>query len=92
MDKETVEARLLGILDTLGAIEHERWSYWQRYMHSRATLQNDGSMLLPAHLVEQWERQIATPYNALSEQEKESDREQVRRYLPTIIEALSNHG
>ena len=31
-----------------------------------------------------WERQIATTYAELSEKEKESDREQVRPYLPLI--------
>ena len=30
-------------------------------------------------------------YDALSEKEKESDREQVRKYLPTIVTALVNH-
>lgn len=29
-----------------------------------------------------------TPYSALSEEEKESDREQVRRYLPIITDAF----
>ena len=65
-------------------------AHWQRYMHSRGSRQADGSLLLPADLVAQWEKQIATAYEALSEKEKESDREQVRRYLPTIVTALVN--
>jgi hypothetical protein len=44
--------------------------------------------VIPADLVEQWQRQIETPYQSLSEAEKESDRDQVRKYLPTIIAAL----
>jgi hypothetical protein len=43
---------------------------------------------MPAELVVRWERQIATPYADLSDVEKESDREQVREYLPVIAEAL----
>lgn len=46
-----------------------------------------GSLIIPAPDVEHWERQIATPYEALTEREKESDREQVRRYLP-LLEAI----
>ncbi len=42
-------------------------------------------MLLPANLVERWEKQIATRYEELSDEEKESDREQVRGYLPLIV-------
>jgi len=43
-------------------------------------------------LVAQWEKQLATPYSELSEKKKESDPEQVRKYLPVIAEALSNSG
>jgi hypothetical protein len=38
--------------------------------------------------VQKWEKQIATSYVDLSESEKESDREQVRKYLPLITKAL----
>lgn len=82
--------RLLnGLLERLATIEHDRWSHWQRYMHGKATRQHDGSLLIPPDLVRQWERQLATPYAELSENERESDREQVRKYLPVIAEALT---
>lgn len=83
-----VEGILDGLLETLAAIEHERWSHWQRYVHERSKRQPDGSLLIPADLVARWEQQIATPYSALSDKEKESDREQVRKYLPLIAQAL----
>jgi len=77
------------MLETLAAIEHERWSHWQRYMHDKGKLQADGSLLIAAELVQHWERQIETPYAALTEAEKRGDREQVRRYLQLIAEELS---
>lgn len=89
MKNEQIVNSINGLLETLADIEHERWSHWQRHMHSKAERQLDGSLVIPAELVEQWERQIATPYAELSDQEKESDREQVRKYLPVIVEALS---
>ncbi|WLA39746.1 hypothetical protein QNJ95_44105 [Bradyrhizobium elkanii] len=79
------------LVESLAAIEHERWSHWQRYMHGKATKQIDGSLLIPPNLVRQWERQLQTRYADLSEKEKESDREQVRKYLPVIAEALSQN-
>lgn len=91
MDRSEIESALLRTLDALAAIEHERWSHWQRYMHERGKVQPDGSLLLPANLVQRWEQQMATPYEALSEAEKESDRDQVRRYVPTIVEGLWNN-
>jgi hypothetical protein len=81
--------KLEGLMETLAEVEHERWSHWQRYLHSKCERASDGSLVIPADLVEQWESQMNTPYSALSEAEKESDREQVRRYLPIIANALN---
>jgi len=82
--------KVLGeLLETLASIEHERWSHWQRYMHSKCVPQgNNGALLIPDVLVKQWEKQISTPYSDLTDEEKESDREQVRKYLPLIVDAL----
>jgi hypothetical protein len=79
MTPEAVQKVLGELLEPLAAIEHERWSHWQRYMHSKCT---------PAELVKRWERQLNTPYAALSESEKNSDREQVQAYLPLIAQAF----
>jgi hypothetical protein len=70
--------------EQLAAIEHERWAHWQSWMHSACRDNGDGSLTIPAELVERWERQIRTPYADLSEAEKKSDREQVDRYLPLV--------
>lgn len=74
------------LIEQLAAIEHQRWADWQLWMHQQCTTNDDGSLTIPAELVERWNRQIATPYDRLSEREKESDREQVRRYLHLIGE------
>lgn len=76
------------VLDRLAQIEHERWAHWQRYVHDNSQKQQDGSLVIPPELVERWARQISTPYDELTQKEKLSDQEQVRRYLPVVIEAL----
>lgn len=86
------EVLLEGLVERLAAVEHERWSHWQRYMHGKSVRQADGSLTVPAELVDRWERQIGSGYDDLSDKEKESDREQVRKYLPIILNALSRHG
>lgn len=68
------------LFEQLAAIEHERWADWQKYLHSKCDKGLDGALTIPATLVNQWKQQIATPYEFLSEPEKESDRDQVRRY------------
>ncbi|KRE76290.1 hypothetical protein [Arthrobacter sp. Soil762] len=76
-------------LEATAAVEHERWAHWQKYLHEQGTLLEDGSLLIPSHLVERWERQIATPYDALSDQEKSSDREQALEYLAALRQAAN---
>ncbi len=94
MDKNEAQARLGAVLERLASIEHERWAHWQRFIHSQAEQRPDGSMVIPANLVARWSRQIETSYDALTPEERESDREQVRRYLPEIVKALTtpDHG
>lgn len=75
-------------IDRLAAVEHERWAHWQQYMHDQCERRDDGSLVIPARLVSRWEEQIRTPYVELSAEEQESDREQVRRYLPAVIDLL----
>lgn len=88
MTPAEASATLEGLLERLAAIEHDRWAHWQRYLHSKCARQPDGGLLIPASLVAQWERQIDTSYGSLTESEKNSDREQVKKYLPIIEEAL----
>lgn len=77
-------------VEQLAAIEHERWAHWQQYVHDQCERQDDGSLVVPAELAARWKAQIETPYPELSEQEKDSDREQVRRYLPFVIDVLNS--
>lgn len=76
-------------VEQLAAIEHERWAHWQQYVHDQCERQDDGSLVIPAELVARWQVQIETPYAELTEREKDSDREQVRRYLPVVVDVLT---
>jgi hypothetical protein len=77
-----------GLLQRLAAVEHERWSHWQQYMHEKGKRLPDGSLTLPADLVRQWDEQIHTQYADLSLAEQISDQEQVQRYLPIVVDAM----
>ena len=89
MNRERVDELLGTLMEELATIEHERWADWQRFVHSQGQVQQNGDLVIPSELVAKWTRQIQTSYSALSEAEKESDREQVRRYLPLLVDALS---
>lgn len=75
-------------IEEAAAMEHDRWAHWQKYCHSTGIRDSSG-IRLTIDSIERWERQINTPYNELTEKEKESDRFEVRKYLPLISSLLS---
>jgi hypothetical protein len=60
--------------ERLAALEHEQWAHSTGYLLDHLTPEN----------VERWRRQINTPYEQLSEPEKQSDREWADRVLELI--------
>lgn len=89
-------AERVGALDSLETLErlanlaHEQWSGWMQYLFEKSTKNQDGTVTIPAWAVERWQRQVATPYADLSEQEKESDRREARRVITVLKEAKYN--
>lgn len=77
-------------LEVIAAVEHERWSHWQRYLHDQCSALEDGSLVIPSHLVKRWAKQMGTPYSQLSEEEKASDREQAREYVAAMKRELGD--
>jgi len=69
--------------EELAAVQHEIWSHWMKYMFTQCH-HTIGGILIPANKVERWSRQMAVPYSELSEQEKESDREQADKVLAVL--------
>src|SRR5690606_28823816 len=66
MGSSEIESRLNSLVERLAAVEHERWSHWQRYMHDQGERLQDGSLRIPAELVARWETQITRPYVQLT--------------------------
>lgn len=88
------------LIEALSSLEHESWANWQKHLHSKCldhfewdndTVSSDltGGLVIPAGYVESLERQIATPYAELSEQEKQYDRDEVMKTLPAWIEFVA---
>jgi hypothetical protein len=71
---------LTPLRERLAALEHEQWAHWTRYLLDHLTPEN----------VERWRRQIDTPYERLSEPEKESDREWADRVLKLVEAAVAS--
>lgn len=72
--------------ERLADYAHEAWSGWMRYMFGRSNVQPDGSITIPPHLVERWQRQMTTPYAGLPEEEKASDRKEADQVIDVFLE------
>ena len=72
--------------EELAAVAHEQWSGWMRYLFGKSTHNLDGTVTIPAWAVERWKRQLNTPYDDLSEPEKESDRVEARKYIRILLD------
>lgn len=76
-------APLADAREMLAALAHEQWTGWMRYLFSRTTPSGDGA-LIPAQWVTRWQHQMDTPYERLSERDKDSDRKEADRVLAII--------
>jgi hypothetical protein len=78
-------ARIKAQIEALADLEHDRWSRWQAYLHSKCSRNQDGSLTIPAESVVHWERQMTTKYDGLTEREKDSDRKEAIRTLGALF-------
>jgi hypothetical protein len=87
----TIEEIEKELYEKLAEIEHERWADWQKYLHSKLRPAEDkrNYMIMFMDDYNHWERQINTNYSDLSEEEKNSDRQQVDRYWNYISSLIS---
>lgn len=74
------------LIEQLAAIEHERWADWQKWCHK--VLRENNPSPEQGDILERWDKQIETSYEKLSESEKQSDRDQVKRYWPLITQYI----
>ena len=76
------------LIDWLAEKEHEQWSHWTKYMLERLEkLEREQDADDPykiMHEKNKWRKQIKTPYNKLTIDEKESDKEWAIKIIDEI--------
>jgi len=72
-------------VEKLAAAQHEIWSRWMRWQFSCCNeMPESGNLIIPAMKVERWKKQMNTPFDKLSEEEKESDMIVARELLALL--------
>jgi hypothetical protein len=77
------------IRERFAALAHEQWSGWMKYLFEKSFPNNDGSFYIPKWAVDRWTRQMNTPYDNLSEKEKDLDRIEAEKIMATILDCAS---
>ena len=70
--------------EELAELCHEQWSGWMKYLFDKCAPpmhHSQGGIIIPPWAVERWKSQMNTPYEKLSDEEKESDRAEADRFI-----------
>lgn len=63
---------------------HDSWSNWMRYVYTFCSFDEVGNAIIPEDKAKRWQRQMNTPYSALPEEEKESDRKEAKKFRKVV--------
>lgn len=73
--------------EKLADLCHSQWSGWMAYLFSKSNKSSDGTCIIPKEYMDRWTRQTDTAYEHLSENEKNSDREEADKFIALIEKA-----
>lgn len=81
-----VTARDPALVEALADVEHKRWAGWMLYQLSKGSYLPSpvAGWHMPQWAVDRWERQVRTDYSDLTEEEKDSDRDEVFKTLAAL--------
>ena len=71
------------LIEELADLEHKQWAHWTSYFIKQLE-KTENNPLRRKALINCWKSEIKTPYNSLSEKEKESDRVWARKTIKII--------
>ena len=72
------------VREELAAYAHRAWSGWMRYLFGKSRRNKKGQVIIPKWAVDRWYRQLIIPYENLSEEEKDSDRQEADKFIAII--------
>jgi hypothetical protein len=83
------------ILEKFAAMCHEQWSGWTKWIFEKCDENKDlyghvkgllaiKESVIPKNFEERWKMQMTTDYKDLSEEDKEKDRREARKFLDIL--------
>jgi len=80
---------LMGVREELAEYAHNCWSRWMRHLFGKGAKNQDGSLTLPREVVERWLRQMNTPYQELTAEDRVSDQNEAHKILDLVAKNAS---
>lgn len=77
------------LIDILARTEYERNNRWFQYMMSCCRIE-DEKYIIPNKKAEIWEKQMLTPYNELSDSEKDADKREVYNIFKELDKSIKS--
>ncbi len=74
----------------LAEYAHQAWARWMEYELRKGIVQEDGSITLPAHLVQRWSRQINAAYHELQPGEQARSLNEADRIVRVLDRCARN--
>lgn len=75
-------------VEAFASLAHQQWAGWMEYLFSKSCRNQDGSVTIPVGLVHRWEKQTATGYPLLPDDEKESDRTEAHKIIHLALSLM----
>lgn len=75
------------VKELLAEFCHDQWSHWMKYLWSLCYYK-DNNLIIPEKFVDRWYRQMTTDYIHLSEEEKNSDRNEAEKLIELLKKIL----
>ena len=80
------------LFEQFASTQHDIWAHWMKYQLSKCERKTDGSLVIPPDLVHRWEDQMNADFDELSEEEKDSDRDIVTKFMSYLVNKTAyNH-
>lgn len=76
--------------DKIASLCHDQWSHWIVSLLGKGTPNADGTLTVPKDVIDRWRRQMNTPYDLLSDTEKDLDKVEADKFLKVIAEKSSS--
>jgi hypothetical protein len=71
------ESEIIKLRERIAELEHKQWSHWTKYILENIDLEN----------ITRWKLQTETPYDQLSEDEKDNDRVWADKVLEVLLKS-----